>query len=51
MDGLIKYKVGDSWSASVTDSYKTMFFYYHSKENIPNPIEGQTLITDEVLRE
>jgi hypothetical protein len=28
IDGVIKYKDGDSWTAKVRDSYKTMFAYY-----------------------
>ena len=29
MNGKIKYKVGDSWSETVTDGYKTLFAYYY----------------------
>jgi hypothetical protein len=43
IDGSIKYKVGDSWSANVRDSYRTMFAYYYyyynpqpGKDNIPS---------------
>jgi len=28
MDGMIKYKVGDTWSDKATDGYKTLFAYY-----------------------
>jgi len=33
IDGCIKYKVGDSWSAKVRDSYRTMFAYYYYYNN------------------
>ena len=36
IDGSIKYKVGDSWSANVRDSYRTMFAYYYYYNN-PQP--------------
>ena len=29
IDGCIKYKLGDSWTSKVRDSYRTMFAYYH----------------------
>ena len=29
IDGKIKYKVGDTWSSKVRDSYRTMFAYYY----------------------
>jgi hypothetical protein len=29
MDGMIKYKVGDTWSDKATDAYKTLFAYYY----------------------
>lgn len=29
IDGLVQYKVGDSWSYEVRDSYRTMFAYYN----------------------
>jgi hypothetical protein len=28
IDGVIKYKVDDSWSSKATDGYVTMFAYY-----------------------
>ena len=33
IDGLVKYKVGDSWSSEVRDSYRTMFAYYYYYNN------------------
>ena len=33
IDGSIKYKVGDSWSPKVRDSYRTMFAYYYYFSN------------------
>ena len=33
IEGYIKYKVGDSWSAKVRDSYRTMFAYYYYFNN------------------
>ena len=33
IDGLVKYKVGDSWSYEVRDSYRTMFAYYYYYNN------------------
>jgi hypothetical protein len=33
IDGKIKYKVGDSWSAKVRDNYSTMFAYYYYYNN------------------
>ena len=33
IDGSIKYKVGDSWSSRVRDSYRTMFAYYYYFNN------------------
>lgn len=33
IDGCIMYKVGDSWSPKVRDSYRTMFAYYYYSKN------------------
>jgi len=41
IDGFIKYKVGDSWSANVRDSYRTMFAYYYYYNN---PLPGKDSI-------
>jgi hypothetical protein len=33
IDGEVRYKLGDSWSAKVRDSYRTMFAYYYYYNN------------------
>jgi hypothetical protein len=42
LDGMIKYKVGDAWSAKATDGYVTMFAYYHYYHN-PRPDKSKIL--------
>ena len=48
IDGFIKYKVGDSWSAKVRDSYRTMFAYYYY---FNNPQQGKDSIKFETFQD